>query len=217
MRQHFCLILCVLFVTGCASSEQSLVSELDCEQDTSGKNKPDGKFYSDEDETVLKSLEYPSEVVGWNEKGRHVEKIVQTPDVGLKIPEGWLVGSSRGEWGGEAVFIGGASRPKIVINDNVEDIYKMPFGYVVTAGLAHLSLNRGAIYVVKISETGIPKAEVLFALAGQPKTSWKLSDGRLLVNMSDSSVLLDQQGHLRRVLCIGMKYLPMKDPADSRF
>lgn len=217
MRQQLSLVLCALFVTACESNERSFVSELDCEQATSGKEKPDGKYYSSDDEAVLKSLEYPSEVVGWNEKGRHVEKITQLPHVALKVPEGWLVGASRGEWGGEAVFIRTGSPPQTVINDNVEDIYEMPFGYVVTAGLAHLSLNRGAIYVVNISEAGHPKAEVLFALAGQPETSWKLSDGRLLVNMSDSSVLLDQHGYLHRVRCNDMKYRPMKDPVAGDF
>lgn len=217
MRLLLALIVYVLPLAACDAREKPFIEETHCEQDTSGKQKPDEKFYTRVDASVLKSLEYPTEVIGWDEKGRNVEKIVQMPQVALKIQEGWLVGASRGEWGGEAVFIGEDSEPRILIRDNIEDIYEMPFGYVVTAGLAHLSLNSGAIYLVRLSEQKTPKAQALFALTGQPESSWKMNDGRLLINMSDSSVLLDLQGRLHRVLCRGMKYQPTKDPSEDDF
>ena len=75
----------------------------------------------------LESLSYKSEIIGYGVSDeeeqkqkaagkdivevtpgnmvRHVESIDQVPGIALRAANGWLAGSSRGEWGGELVFV----------------------------------------------------------------------------------------------------------------
>jgi len=53
----------------------------------------------------------------------------------LSAFEGRLVGTDRGEFGGELVFRARDGSIQSVLKDNVQGIFKMPFGLVVFAGL----------------------------------------------------------------------------------
>ena len=86
------------------------------------------KLIKTRDRKELKQLSYGSEIRSYgppegtkpNKHGvievtgdnmvEHVKQISQVPDVALKIPDGWLVGSDRGEWGGELVHVSAARR-----------------------------------------------------------------------------------------------------------
>ena len=125
----------------------------------------------------------------------------QIPDVALKIEDGWLAGSDRGEWGGELVFIPNTGKTVTLINKNVEDIYKFGDKYVVVSGLAHMLLNDGEVFQLNRKDN-LWYIEPWINLPGAPASSWLVDTGELLVNTySGGSILISKNGDLRMAPC----------------
>ena len=130
-----------------------------------------------------------------------LEPMMNTPQVALKTQHGWISGISRGEFGGAIVHHKADGTIEVVANAIVEDIYVMPFGIVVTEGLAHMHSNSGSIVLITVGTRGF-KSEKLHGLPGMPETSWKLPNGNLLINTyKNGSVLLNQKAELHLVQC----------------
>ncbi|RTE85492.1 MULTISPECIES: HEAT repeat domain-containing protein [Gammaproteobacteria] len=180
------------------------------------------KLYSsrDEDRKQLEILSYDIEVVGVgaaegtepNDNGiieitpenmvEYVEIIEQVPNIGLKVPNGWLVGASRGEWGGEIVHVASNGDRLFLVNENVEDIFPLGDKIIATAGLAHLSSNRGMLLEIKESEDGVYSASPWRRLPGEPVSSWLIEGNKLLVNTRGAgSVVVDADGTLSMAEC----------------
>lgn len=102
----------------------------------------------------LSSLAYSAEIVGYGPEGERTTTTRQTPNVGLRTASGFLVGSDRGEWGGELVYLDARSAPIRLLNENVTGIHQLPVGTVVVTGLAHGMSNRGALYLAKVVSPG---------------------------------------------------------------
>ena len=140
-----------------------------------------------------------------------VEHQTIQPDLILILGQNILAGSNNGEFGGELVLIDANDEVLLIREMNVEDIYEMSFGLVVTSGLAHMMSNEGEVNLI----TKEFKLQKLFSLVGMPKSSWKLSNGDLLINSYPSgSQVLTKSGHLKRVECIANK-LSNTDAASS--
>ena len=60
---------------------------------------------------------------------------------------GLVIGKNAGEWGGEVAFREPDGRTYRLVDDNSQGIFAMPFGVVALTGLAHLTMNHGAVYV----------------------------------------------------------------------
>jgi hypothetical protein len=173
----------------------SSIREVDCKQ-------PDKKFellwnpnktYS---ETVLSDLKFNFDLLSYGPGQR-----IETPFVGIKLDDGWLLGSNRGEWGGRLVYKKNDKVIKI-IDDNIEDVYSFDFGYIVTAGLAHMSLDRGSVYLVNQIHDGEFKVKKIHVLTSSPRSSWLLNDKELLVNLArHKAALINSTGDLEFVNC----------------
>src|SRR5690606_28466360 len=89
----------------------------------------------------------------------------------------------------------------LLLEDNVKDIYEFDFGYLVVAGLSHMGLSRGALYVV----SGVaPNFDVSlqFSLPAAPHSSWRLNPTELLLHMEGGTkYLFRADGSLMRVVC----------------
>jgi hypothetical protein len=84
-----------------------------------------------------------------------------------------FIGTDRGEWGGSLDFYSEPGNSHTLIQDNIVAIHELAGDLVVFTGLAHLSLNRGAIW--KISDpAGIPRAERITLLPDAPCIVLKL-------------------------------------------
>jgi hypothetical protein len=123
-------------------------------------------------------------------------------EVTFKTPQGYLAGDSRGEFGGELVFVDLAGNVSILQNMNVKDIYKLNFGYVITEGLSHMSSDNGMVYLVTFKQNK-PEVSKLFGLLGSPKSSLKMKSGDLLIHSREGSQLLKSDGSFIRVQCKG--------------
>lgn len=126
----------------------------------------------------------------------------QVPHVALRVDNGWLAGSNRGEWGGELVFIADDGTQRILLHENVEDIYVMGDQAIALTGLAHLSSNRGVVHALFRDELGDWSTRPWRALPGAPATSWIVETGELLINAaSGGTLLLGQDGSFRLAPC----------------
>jgi hypothetical protein len=148
------------------------------------------------DAASLARMSYPVEIIGYGPEGRVVNKTTTKPSCGIKVPNGFLLGSDRGEWGGELVFTDGASAAVRVIEDNVRGIHQMPFGIVATTGLAHLMLNHGMIYLVEVPASGKPKATKWKSLPGAPRQSGIMADGRLFISCNGGDIVVSADGRI---------------------
>lgn len=128
-----------------------------------------------------------------------VEHQTVQPGVLVHVGDKVLVGSNNGEFGGELILIDSNDKLVLLGEMNVEDIHEMPFGFVVTSGLAHMMSNEGEINLI----TSDFKLNKLFNLIGQPASSWKLNNGDLLINNYPAGAqVLTHSGYLKRVECI---------------
>lgn len=132
-----------------------------------------------------------------------VERIVQVPDVALKVDSGWLAGSSRGEFGGELMHISSGGQASRVLEANVEGIYVLGSTIVATTGLAHLSSNHGRVYRLDTESDGAWKASVWAVLPGAPRSSWIAATGELVIDThGGGSILLSEEGGMRMAPCV---------------
>jgi len=149
-------------------------------------------------EAQLRKLVYDAEVVSIGETGERVRIIKQQPDVGLKLVDGFLLGSDRGEWGGELVFSEGRSRTATLLKENVTAIHRLSFGIVVVTGIAHLTIDEGALYLVQSRGHKSYLASRWKILPGAPERSELLSDGSMFISCSRGAVVVTPEGELKK-------------------
>lgn len=116
---------------------------------------------------------------------------------GIKVGDGYIVGSNQGEWGGEIVFIDRAGKSHIIVQENTEAIYKTPSGVLATTGLAHLGMNGGLIYRLEKDAVGQWQGRPWRQLPGAPAFSRLLKDGRLLVDCYGGIVAVSPNGDMQ--------------------
>jgi len=136
---------------------------------------------------------------------RRVET-VRVPAVALRVAGGWLLGSDRGEWGGELVYLGEDGQQQELLQQNVEDIFRFGDRYVAVVGLAHLSGNHGALISVEQTAAGW-KASTWRILPGAPMRTYLTINGELLVSTySGGTIVISTDGSMRMAEC--MKQVP---------
>lgn len=115
---------------------------------------------------------------------------------GVKVEDGYLVGSNRGEWGGEITFVDTSGDSFVIARENTNAIYQTTYGILAVTGLAHMSANSGFIQKVYRGGDGRWIATKWRALPGAPRSSWLLRDGRLLINCFGGIVLVSADGEM---------------------
>ena len=201
--------------------------ELDSCEETTLKpvSEPEGqKLYAESDQEKLDSLAYDSVILSYgagdaeqqlnedpdgiievnsNNMVEYRDEIVEIPQMALRVKDGWLAGSDRGEWGGELVYIPDSGKATIILDENIEDVYKLGERYIATTGLAHMFLNEGMLYQLNKNDQGHWKAKEWLRLPGAPYSSWFVETGELLINTTGGgSILLSEHGELRMATCV---------------
>ncbi|MGY1459785.1 MULTISPECIES: HEAT repeat domain-containing protein [unclassified Luteimonas] len=179
------------------------------------------KLYSATASRRLGQLKYPTEVVSYGaadeeeqkEAGADIikvhqgnlmerrEPIEQTPHVALRVDDGWLVGGSRGEWGGELMFVGDDGRFQEVLGDNVQDIHRLGDRIVATTGLAHLSLNGGRVVELERRPDGQWRADTWRVLPGAPSASVMTPEGLFVPVIGGGAILMGADGVMQMADC----------------
>jgi len=122
------------------------------------------------------------------------------PHVVLKAGHDWLIGRNQGEFGGE-LLVKQENIFNVLLNENIEDIYKMDFGYIATTGLAHMMFDSGYIYLISKTDSGSWKTAKWLKLPGAPRTSWFIKGNKLLINTTKASITITQTGEIQTVEC----------------
>ncbi len=181
------------------------------------------KLYSDYAKVKLEKLSYQTDIVGYGAADEQEQRaadpngiirvnanniierrssIKQIPSVALRAESGWLVGSSRGEWGGELVFVADNNTSFVVLNENVEDIYYLGDHIVAVTGVSHLGSNNGLLYRLQRNEKGIWQAKPWRQLPAAPYSSWLVEKGELLINTySSGSIVVSKDGEMSMAKC----------------
>lgn len=177
------------------------------------------KLYEGEHDRRLEKLAYTTDILSYGPREEDVsaqtdrnEVIHVTPDtvvehrtptrqvprVALRISSGWLVGSDRGEWGGEVVFIADDGSKTVVLDKNVEDIYNLDGRLIAVTGIAHLFLNDGMVYQLARDSAGTWSATPWRALPGAPIGSWLTTNHRLRIDVvGGDSLSIGTDGSMR--------------------
>lgn len=127
-----------------------------------------------------------------------------SPQVALRVEDGWLAGGSRGEFGGEVVFLGDDGKQYAVVADNLEDLYVLGPRTIAVAGLAHMMGNSGTIYELAHTDAGEHRwqSKPWRILPGSPQRSWKVPSGELLIEMYNAgTILVAPDGSMRMAPC----------------
>lgn len=120
----------------------------------------------------------------------------QTAACGLRVDGGLLLGSNRGEWGGEVVFLRPGGAQEKVLDENIVGLHKTPQGIVAVTGLAHLMLEQGALYRIERQPDGTFQANWWKRLPGVPSGSYLLADGALVVDCRGGTITVSANGVL---------------------
>jgi hypothetical protein len=159
-------------------SYTATIVSYDASEETEAKAKADS-------DTGIKVIELtPDNIV------EHREETRQIPDVALRVSDGWLLGSDRGEWGGELVFRPDHGAIQRILEDNIENVYHVGSRTIAVAGLAHMMINHGMLYQLTRAPDGQWSAAPWRSLPGAPRSSWLLETGDLLINVSGGGTLI---------------------------
>ncbi|NTX54458.1 HEAT repeat domain-containing protein [Myxococcus sp. CA039A] len=163
-------------------------------------------------EKDLKPLKYPMQVRTRAEKGWRVQNFQAEPGCGLRVANGHLLGTNRGEWGGELVHRSAKRATTVLLKENTRSIHRIGDTLVAVTGLAHLSSHRGMLYRI------VPKgdsyvAEPWRALPGSPKVAGTMEDGRLFISCAGGDVIVTPDGTLEMSTRESRRARPVKPSA----
>ena len=100
------------------------------------------------------------------------------------------------------MFIGDDGVKQLVLDQNVEDIYRLGDKYVATTGLAHLTMNEGDLVELDRDQSGHWNSKIWKVLPGAPRASWLVEGGELLVKTVDGgTILISPDGGMRMATC----------------
>jgi hypothetical protein len=119
-----------------------------------------------------------------------------------KVDDGWLVGFNDGEFGAALYWFSGNGQMKYKISDDqVVDFIAMPHGIIAIQGLAHLSMSQGSlIRIARDSDRKRWRSTTVQKLTEAPEAFVRLTDGTLIIILSDSLVSLSPQNKLTTLI-----------------
>lgn len=148
---------------------------------------------------------YHYEVTYPTPRGSPPHTAVVHPTVALWTAYGRLLGSDRGEFGGELVLADEEhpeAQPRLLYQANIEDLFLMKYGVIATTGYFHMDQDFGSILLVTFSESGKPNVREIFKLPAGVFSSWVLRNGKLLVNTSAGSFAISSPTSIEQVRCL---------------
>jgi HEAT repeat protein len=123
----------------------------------------------------------------------------------LKLENGILLCTDRGEFGGNLKFIYNNGSETILSQGNFKSVYKIDNKLIAIAGLAHMGSGSGSIYKIDINENGSFFLKKILSLPGAPFESEIGQDGNLWINTYGGTVELTKNLKLKSIVCSSQK------------
>ncbi len=113
-----------------------------------------------------------------------------------QVEDGWIVGFNRGEFGAALYWFSSDGKRQSKISDHqIEAFLPGPDGLLAIEGLAHMGLSRGSVIRIERNDAAEAwQAQTLLVLPAAPRTAVRARDGRYLVTLSDSIVVVTRDG-----------------------
>jgi virginiamycin B lyase len=129
------------------------------------------------------------------------------------VDGGLLVGTSRGEWGGEVIWVKDGQE-ETVTEGNVFAIVSRPWGLVLLQGLAHMMTDYGRASILIHGVDGKWTARPFLELPAQPYAVRELPDGGLGIATGYGTLTLDATGAVQGYECAPVKKNANGEDAD---
>jgi len=122
--------------------------------------------------------------------------------VAMPVHGRWLVGTDRGEWSSDLVFVGARGEHVRLLEKNIEDIHRIGDRLLAVSGQVDLAANEGMLYEVLRSSDGTWSARPWKKLPGPPAASWIAETGELVIEvMSGNRIVITPAGTASMALC----------------
>jgi hypothetical protein len=120
----------------------------------------------------------------------------------LQVEDGWLVGFNQGEWGGTLYWFSPDGKENYKISDHqIVDLFLHRNVIHAIEGLSHVGLSNGSlISISRSNDQSQWKAKTLLKLPQAPDAVSILSNGHLLLTLSDSIVDVSPDYSFKTVL-----------------
>jgi HEAT repeat protein len=114
-------------------------------------------------------------------------------DFGVAKMAGELVGTNRGEWGGNLAWLPAQGQPQILLRQNVQALLYDPSdspGAILLSGLAHLGFDFGSVLRVRPDASGALTLTRLARLPGEPTAVSEIKNDLLAVRTANNFVVV---------------------------
>ena len=134
----------------------------------------------------------------------------------LDVEGGRLIGTNRGEWGGELYFQRLGSAPKKLLDENIVAIERIGGDIVAFGGLAHLSNNQGVVIAIE-RKNGSYAARARLPLPGAPRSVIRVDATTLLIVANRVNVVLRRDWRLEDAECAAASIPALHNSTSKRF
>ncbi|HJU40062.1 MAG TPA: HEAT repeat domain-containing protein [Tahibacter sp.] len=132
----------------------------------------------------------------------------------LEVESGRLIGTNRGEWGGELYFQHKGSTPKKLLDENIVAIEKFGSDIVAFGGLTHMGSSKGVAIAVERKGPGYA-ARTMLPLPGAPRDVIRVDASTLLIVTRNANVVLRSDWHLDDAECVATNAAVPRDAAGA--
>ena len=131
----------------------------------------------------------------WTYRDRKIT-FERSPKRNLEIPfaDGELVGTNRGEWGGNLKWKQHNGSEIILVDRNTIDIFPVDDGFVSLHGIGHLGINYGFAVHVKSEEDGLFRVEEIARLPAVAYEVKHLGEGIFAANAKGRVFIFSKDG-----------------------
>lgn len=111
------------------------------------------------------------------------------------VPNGALVATDVGEWGGGVWFFqSGRREPTRIVSENTVGFFELNGRIIALTGIAHLSIDEGELFEIDLSRS-VPSSRSFVKLHGAP-IAWTRTDGALLIATGDKGFAVLPDGKI---------------------
>jgi hypothetical protein len=118
----------------------------------------------------------------------------------LKLQNGWLLGFDGGEFGGGLWVARDDGATQMLSGENVHGFAETTQGILVLAGLAHMTLDSGKVFIVPYSVRSPRDLKILVELDGAPQAFTKVADDVMLAVTTHGVSRISSSGASERLL-----------------
>lgn len=126
----------------------------------------------------------------------HLFKLSESGTTGLKVSNGWLIGTDSGEFGGGLAYVGDDGKTNVLHEKNILGVYNTPFGVVAVCGMAHMITDFG--YILPLArKKGKWIVGKKIDLYSRPYIMEQKEDGSVVIGNRYGSFLINEKGLCR--------------------